>query len=59
MPIAAHRKWLKFKVRSEAMTAGVEYVEGVERVATDRLLTAKTIGPLQERPPVGYWDGEI
>ena len=34
--------------------------ERVERVATDRLLTAKTIGPrFQERLPVGYWDGEI
>jgi hypothetical protein len=35
MPIAAYRKWLNFQVQSEVMTAGVEYVEGVERVATD------------------------
>jgi len=35
-------------------------VEGVERVTTDRLLTAKTIAPrFQERLPVGDWDCEI
>jgi hypothetical protein len=60
MPIAAYRKWLNCQVQSEVTTAGVEYVDGVERVATDRLLTAKTIGPrFQERVPVGYWDGEM
>ena len=45
MPIAAYRKWLNCQVQSEVMTAGVEYVEGVERVATEPILNGEDYRP--------------
>ena len=41
MPIAADRKWLNSQVHSEAMTADVEHVDSVERVATDRIVNGE------------------